>query len=129
MHVKAGRLRRIISIRVGDSCRTVLYVTIKNENVYVHYLDRTGTEIGHVSQHASGQRHFRRSNGEYVKWTGGTTGQWEPMKLQKTPPAQVLERDEIGAFGFGFAELSRLPNCPGDQPDVIVCELDRKSTR
>lgn len=123
MHERPENVRWIVALRRDDACKIVLYAAIKNGNVYLHYLDRTGTEVGHVSQHVSGQRHFRRANGEYVKWTGGVTGEWEPMKLQRTPPAQVTERDEIGAFGFGFAELLNLPDCPDNQANVVLCEL------
>jgi hypothetical protein len=123
MHLQHSQVRRVIAIRSGESCKTVLYVSIKNANVYVHYLDRSGTEVGHASQHASGQRHFRRANGDFLKWTEGVTGGWEDMKIQRTPPAQIAERDEIGAFGFAFGDLANLPDCPNNDPEMILCEL------
>lgn len=90
-------------------------VCIKNDDVYVNYSDRSTPEA-HISYHKSGQFHIKKDK-EYVEWTGGATGEMEPMKRFCPPPGTVEGRIDLQGLGWEVAKLDTVLaplDCPAD---------------
>jgi hypothetical protein len=117
MATHALGLRRTIAICSHGMRKAAFDLNIKNNNVYINYQNGTA----HLSMHSSGQLHFKKGS-DYVKWTGGLSGEWEPMRFMKTAPTRVTGRLECGTVGWSFAQLLLLPDCD-EEPDVIVCDV------
>lgn len=99
------------TVKAFDMC-------IRGEEVYTNYSDRSTPEA-HTSYHKSGQYHMKKG-GAYIEWTGGLTGQMEPMKLFKIPPGKVRERSRCWVVGWPVSRLDvALPGLTGDA-DMIV---------
>jgi len=93
-------------------------VRIRGEELYTNYSDSTTPEA-HASYHKSGQYHMKRQK-QYIQWTGGLTGQMEPMKLFRTPPGLVTDRSHFWTIGWHVANLdSVLPPLIGNA-DMMV---------
>lgn len=106
------------SVKAFDVC-------IKGEDVYVNYSDCSTPEM-HKSYHASGQQHVKMSK-QYVKWTGGPTGQWEPMKLFHTPPGLVSGRSDCFTAGWEISKLDQiLP--PLQESDDLMVDVQNPGT-
>src|SRR5690349_6865233 len=80
-------------------------VVIKGEDVYVNYSD-SSTPSAHGSYHASGQQHTKIGR-DCIKWDGGSTGAFEPIKFFRAPPRSVNIRRRVWVIGW---ELSQLEN-------------------
>jgi hypothetical protein len=107
-----------------DEVRAAQEVCIKNGNVYVNYFDSKGNKIAHTSYHASGQKHFKK-NGQYVYWSGGINGHWEPMKLYRTKPLDVVDRTFVSVIGWEVKSMqSVLPLMSADMIFDIPREFD-----
>jgi hypothetical protein len=83
----------------------VFDVCIKGSNVYLNYSDASTPEY-HKSYHSSGQQHFK-IGGKYVEWTGGISGQMEPMKLIRELPAKVTGRSDFCTIGWKIFQLEQ----------------------
>ena len=108
---------KVFAVQHENTLRRVIEVRIKNGNIYVNSYDRQGDALAHISQHASGQRHFK-VRGKYVDWTG----EQEPMIRKLTPPENVTGREEITARGWGVGSIARLPAVQLSD-EIVVCEL------
>lgn len=92
-------------------------VCIKGEDVYVNYSD-SHTPAAHGSYHASGQQHTKIGR-DYVKWDAGPSGNFEPMKLFRTPTRKVIERSRCWVIGWEVPKLdSTLPKLVS--ADVVI---------
>jgi hypothetical protein len=93
-------------------------VRIIAEDIYVNYSD-CSTPEAHSSYHASGQRHTK-VGGQFIEWTGGPTGDMEPMKLYRTPPGLVAGRSGCWTVGWETRKLDAiLPNL-SSRADMLV---------
>ncbi len=93
-------------------------VRIVGEDIYVNYSD-CSTPEAHSSYHASGQYHTK-VGGQFIKWTGGLSGDMEPMKLYRTPPGSVTGRSGCWTVGWETRKLDAvLPSLSSD-PDMLV---------
>ena len=93
-------------------------VCIRGEELYTNYSD-CATPEAHASYHKSGQYHMKRQK-QFIEWTGGPSGQMEPMKLFRTPPGLVADRGHFWTIGWHVANLdSVLPPLTGNA-DMIV---------
>ncbi len=92
-------------------------VCIKGEDVYVNYSD-SSVAAAHGSYHASGQQHIKIGT-KYVKWSGGPTGDMEPMKIFRSPVALVSRRNDFWTIGWEISKIeSILPTLT--DADMIV---------
>jgi hypothetical protein len=81
----------IVGIRTPKGSTVKAFdVCIRGEELYTNYSDCT-TREAHASYHKSGQYHMKREK-QYIEWTGGASGQMEPMKLFRMPPGLVTDR-------------------------------------
>lgn len=119
----------LIAVRVCGQERAAVKVCIRNSNVYVNYFDRDGKQQLHTSYHASGQKHHKK-NRDYVYWTGGVSGKWEPMKWFKTPPAQVMGRERVSVIGWEVGSLvSVLPSLiPQTRAEILELPAEPEFT-
>jgi hypothetical protein len=100
-------------------------VCIRGEEVYTNYSD-CSTPEAHASYHKSGQYHIKKGK-KYIEWTGGLTGQMEPMKIFKLPPEKVRGRSQCWSVGWDVSHLDVvLPRLTGT-PDMIVDAQDIES--
>jgi len=93
-------------------------VNIKGNDVYVNYSD-SSVAAAHGSYHASGQQHIKIGR-NYVEWTGGPSGQMEPMKLFRTPPSDVTSREDFFPIGWEIRKLASVLPGLNSQPDMLV---------
>jgi hypothetical protein len=119
----------VVAVQLFASCvLKALEVCIADKgDVYVNY-SMAGLPEAHASYHASGQQHIKKGN-KYVEWNGGLTGNFEPMKLYRTPTRQVITREDCGStVGWKVANLSVLPilTKPADMV-VDACSLPKNS--
>lgn len=104
-----------IGVRVNGQVKTALEICIKNGNVYVNYFNRDGVAHAHTSYHASGQQHIKK-NDDYIYWTGGPSGKWEPMKWFREKPTEVEGREDVSVIGWEVMSLpSVLPSLRSDK--------------
>jgi hypothetical protein len=98
----------IVAIQLSASIVKALEVRVSGAgDVYANY-SMSGLPEAHASYHASGQQHVKKG-GKYVEWTGGPTGTFEPMKLLRTPPKEVITRADCGnTIGWHVAKLHSL---------------------
>ena len=94
----------IVGIKFREQIVTALEVCLRGSDIYVNYFAKEGTKIAHTSYHSSGQRHIKKKN-DYVCWTGGPSGDWEPMKEFKTPPTMVAGREHVATIGWNVSDL------------------------
>lgn len=120
MTIHRNAVTKLFAIRFQNRLRRAIEVCVKNGNVYVTSYDRQGKDLAHTSQHASGQRHFKVKE-RYVQWTGGPSGQWEPMIRMLTPPKKVIERAEIAFHGWAIDSIPHLPEAK-ESRDVVIFE-------
>ena len=93
-------------------------VRIANEDIYVNYSD-CSTPEAHSSYHASGQHHTK-VGGRFVEWTGGPTGDMEPMKLCRTPPGLVTARAGCWTVGWEIRKLDVILPSLSSHADMLV---------
>jgi hypothetical protein len=75
-------------------------VNVKGKNVYVNY----NPNERHTSYHASGQHHVKKGR-DYVKWTGGASGTWEPMVQCNPKPSDVHDRQWVSTIGWEIKDI------------------------
>lgn len=92
-------------------------VRISGEDAYVNYSD-SSVAAAHGSYHASGQQHVKIDR-EYVNWSGGSSGEMEPMKIYREPPATVFGRNNFWSIGWKISTLETILRLL-DNADVIV---------
>lgn len=109
----------IVGVRFAGQNWAVLEVRIKNSNVYVNYFQKDGTAKAHTSYHASGQSHIKKGS-DYVYWTGGGSGQWEPMKQFKMPPTKVIGREKVSVIGWEVASLGSVLPPLSPETEVLL---------
>lgn len=102
----SGRLVRAFDVRIIA------------EDIYVNYSD-CGTPEAHSSYHASGQRHTK-VGGRFIEWTGGPTGDMEPMKLYRTPPGLVAGRSGCWTVGWETRRLDEILPSLSSHADMLV---------
>ncbi|MBI3670976.1 MAG: hypothetical protein HY237_14495 [Acidobacteria bacterium] len=108
----------VVGIQVATGLVKAFDVCIKDGNIYVNYSD-ISTPEAHGSYHASGQYHIK-IGGSYAKWTGGPTGDFEPMKLFHTPPALVTSRSGCWTIGWPVCRLANVLPKLDSAPDMVV---------
>jgi len=91
---------------------------ISGEDIYTNYSD-CSTPEAHSSYHETGQLHSK-VGGNYIEWTGGPTGEMEPMKLYRTPPGLVLGRVTCWTVGWEVAKLDRVLPALNTNADLTV---------
>jgi hypothetical protein len=108
----------VIGIRVSGGAMVKAFdVCIKGEDVYVNYSDFS-VAVAHGSYHASGQQHIKIGR-KYVEWTGGPTGNMEPMKFFRTATGLISARNDFWTIGWQISKLENiLPKLTG--ADMIV---------
>ena len=116
--------RCVVGVRVPSGAMVKAFdVCIKDEDVYVNYSD-SSVAAAHKSYHASGQQHMKIGT-EYVKWSGGSTGDMEPMKIFRSPVGVVSGRNDFWTIGWEISKIeSILPTLV--DADMIV---DAKALR
>jgi hypothetical protein len=102
----------------GGTLVKALDVCINGQDVYANYSD-CSTPAAHMSYHASGQQHMKRGS-RYVEWTGGPTGQMEPMKFFRTPPADVNTREDFFPIGWDVGKIPSVLPALNSKPDFLV---------
>ena len=104
----------VVGVQLATSIVKALEVCISGEgDVYVNY-SMSELPEAHASYHSSGQQHIKKG-GKYVEWNGGPTGYFEPMKLFRTRPRDVITRADCGStIGWEVVKLSVLPSLPED---------------
>ncbi len=109
----------VVGVQLADSIVKALEVCISGEgDVYVKY-SMLGTKEAHASYHASGEQHIKKGR-KYVEWNGGPTNNFEPMKLFRTPPREVITRADCGStIGWEVVKLSVLPRL-AKRADMLV---------
>jgi hypothetical protein len=108
-----------ISVRTYERLWAAINVVIRETNVYVNYFARDGSKHCHTSYHESGQRHAKTENG-FVRWTGGPSGCWVPMKQFRTAPAKVDDREQVSTVGWQVSEIAFvLPLVPNPSEMVV----------
>lgn len=93
-------------------------VRIIAEDIYVNYSD-CSTPEAHSSYHASGQRHTKVGR-RFVEWTGGLTGDMEPMKLYRPPPGLVAGRSGCWRGGWETRTLDEILPSLSSHADMLV---------
>jgi hypothetical protein len=65
------------------------------------------------------QQHIKK-DGRYVEWDGGPTGNFEPMRVIRARPGDVITRADCGgAVGWEVGKLGVLPILT-KRPDMLV---------
>jgi hypothetical protein len=110
----------VVAIQLTDSIVKALEVCISEVgDVYVNY-SMSGLPEAHASYHASGQQHIKKGD-KYVEWNGGPTGNFEPMKLFRTPPGEVITRKDCGStIGWEVAKLAGVLPVLTGAADMLV---------
>jgi hypothetical protein len=110
----------VVAVQLVASIVKALEVRISAANdVYVNY-SMSGLPEAHASYHASGQQHIKKG-GKYVERTGGLTGNFEPMKLTRMAPKQVITRGDSGStIGWEVAKLASVLPVLTDAADMLV---------
>lgn len=109
----------IVGIRTaGGKTLKAFDVCIRGKDVYANYSD-CSTPEAHTSYHESGQHHTKKGR-KYIEWTGGPTGQMEPMKLYKTPPGLVRGRTPFWIVGWEVPKLHSILPILNTSADMVV---------
>jgi len=107
-----GRLEKVCLKTAQELCAGISVRISDQGDVYVNYLGDEHER--HTSHHASGELHHKVGK-RYVKWTGGLSGAWEPMKTTNAQPATISERTEVAAWGWQIFRIPAvLPRCDQD---------------
>jgi hypothetical protein len=109
----------IVGVQLSTSIVKALEVCISDKgDVYQNYY-MMGLPEAHASYHSSGQQHIKKG-GKYVEWDGGPTGNFEPMRVIRTRPGDVITRADCGgAVGWEVGKLGVLPILT-KRPDMLV---------
>jgi len=75
-------------------------VNVEGSNVYLNYLNGQ-----HTSYHSSGQHH-QKTGKNYVLWTGGISGKWEPLRKLKQGPTKIHGREKVAGIGWVISKIS-----------------------
>jgi hypothetical protein len=110
----------IVGVQLVASIVKALEVRIADTgDVYINY-SMSGLPEAHASYHASGQQHIKKGS-KYVEWTGGPSGTFEPMKLFRTRPKQVIAREDCGStIGWEVSKLASVLPVLTDPADMLV---------
>ena len=108
-----------VGVQLAASVVKALRIRISDEaDVYIHY-SMQGLKDAHASYHASGEQHIKK-NRKHVEWNGGSTGQFEPMRIYRARPDQVITRVDCGGtIGWEVVKLCVLPILTR-RPDMMV---------
>ena len=117
-----GHTCTLFAVRVGGEARSALEVCIEDSNVYVNYFDRQGQKVAHTSYHASGQHNIKK-NGDYIFWTGGPSGQWQPMKFFRPRPEHIQDRQHVAVIGWGLDSVPSVLPTVSASSQVQVFEV------
>jgi hypothetical protein len=108
----------IVGIRTPSGALVKAFdVCVKGEDVYVNYSD-SSVAAAHGSYHASGQQHIKIDR-EYVKWTGGLSGEMEPMKIHRARTGLVSGRNDFWTIGWKVSRLETILS-PLENADMTV---------
>jgi len=110
----------IVAIELPNATVKAFDICIGDKgDVYVNY-SMAGLPEAHASYHASGQQHIKKA-GKYVEWDAGPSGQFEQMKLQRTPPRDVITRSDCGStIGWDVPKLKDVLPALTEQADMQV---------
>ena len=110
----------VVAIQVVSATLKAFDIRIADKgDVYVNY-SMAGLPEAHASYHASGVQHIKKA-GKYVEWNAGPTGSFEPMKLRRTPPRDVITRTDCGStIGWNVPDLNAVLPVLAEPADVTV---------
>jgi hypothetical protein len=111
-----------VGFHVNNEIRVGLEINLSGANMYGNFLPK-GKANAHFSYHEGGELHFKNHQ-KYLEWKGGISGNWEPMKFERTPTAEVENRQDIST-GWETAKLETvLPVYnPASGKDVHAFEI------
>jgi len=119
MSLPEGPIACVVGVRtLSGQLVKAFDVRIATEDIYVNYSD-CSTPEAHSSYHASGQHHTK-VGGQFIEWTGGPTGDMEPMKLYRTRPGLVTARTGCWTVGWETRKLDVILPSLSSHADMLV---------
>jgi hypothetical protein len=112
-----------VHIQQGVEIKLAFDVCIKDKDVYVNYSD-SSVAAAHGSYHASGQQHIKIGT-EYVKWSGGSAGDMEPMKIFRSPVGVVSGRNDFWTIGWEISKIESILPTLTDADMIVDAEALR----
>jgi hypothetical protein len=90
--MKTTSKRIQFGFHINSKIHLAVEVHLSRANLYGLYFPERNES--HFSYHQKGELHFQKK-GKYLQWTGGNSGDWEDMRLRRTPPKEVSDREDI----------------------------------